>query len=143
MTNSKQASRLNDAILSLLSSPENRISDGRSIYQVTQQSSQSRGDESALHTWVLSMIHLNFESSPEGLKDEHCEQESIICKAILDIDPNKVLKDGPDNHFTQFAPLPTISGIAPRIHATLYNDLLTLHNTDETIYITLLESGQY
>ena len=120
--------QISQALQNLLSSPLNKSANGSSIYHKVQESDIHQGDESSLTLWVLS-AELPFE---ESLQDEWCEQELIISAALL----NLTTPEGFDKQELQ-------NPTAPIVWTNAYGDSLIIKGTDNTIYITFIQSGQY
>jgi hypothetical protein len=125
-------------INNLLASDANRF-DGRQIYHIQQSFNISQGDESELSQVIL-------HTYSNSIDTEYGEQELIIYNLLLDINPNDLLPEDEQLLWPYIKieqPDISISGCQPILYINRYNNSFTIHGTDNTIYITQIESGQH
>ncbi len=121
--------QISQALQNLLSSPLNKLKNGSSIYHKIQESDIHQNDESSITLWILSSLPYNPEQEAD---DEWCNKETIICDALL----NLTTPIGFDKQELQ-------TPNAPIIWVNGQGDSLIIKGTDNTIYITFIQSGQY
>lgn len=115
----------------------NTLPSGQSIYRITHSSSLEQGDESAIHTYTITG-NLNSNAT-----DADYEQETEFCNQFRQLNPNDLFSDPEDSDSIDAFTQAQIPGGFLNLWRTRNNDTFIMQETDNTFYITIIESGQY
>ena len=114
----------------------NTLPMGQSIYTISHFNRTEQGDESAITNLILT------GNLPSNATDADYEQETEFCNQFRQLNPNDLFSDPEDSEeLNSFKQIQSIEFLT--IWRTRNNDTFIMQETDNTFYITIIESGQY
>lgn len=123
---------------------------GQAIYTSQAINHSSQDDESEILTIIITGNMPRFTEEETEKADLYCDLETKAYNELLKaFNPANILKpELPEVQGLEFTKIPNIEGISqtgvsPNLWITPCNDSFMVHGTDATIYIQIIQSGQY